>query len=76
MGAVCDTMCSRNDSINQIQPDTDKMKSRNIESEATSEFETSIASEVTITPSEHEGKTTTVIEEFYEAITNFHDISN
>eukprot|EP01084_Bolivina_argentea_P227733 384665_1 len=47
MGAACDTICSRNHSINQIQPDTEKIKSRN--AQEVSEF----------TISQSEGKTTT-----------------
>eukprot|EP01083_Nonionella_stella_P268442 907471_1 len=60
MGAACDTICSRNHSINQIQPDTEKIKSRN--AQEVSEF----------TISQSEGKTTNsiIIEEFYQAIKN------
>eukprot|EP01083_Nonionella_stella_P299186 1015235_1 len=65
MGAACDTICSRQQSINQIQPDTDTIKSRTT---GTAMSETaSIISDVTPTPNTP-SKQHSLIEDFHQAI--------
>ena len=61
MGAACDTICSRKESLNQTQPDTESMKIRSNES---SESITSIQ-----IPLQHEGDSeNSLIEEFMQSV--------